>query len=45
MEFVLTIIAIFLTFQYVNFQIEAKDKSLQGFIEYLKEKYYYKNNS
>lgn len=45
MEFMLTIIAIFLTFQYVNFQIETKDKSLQGFIEYLKKKYYYKNNN
>ncbi len=42
MSFVLIIIAMFLTFQYTNYQIEKKDKSLQGFIEYLKEKFYYK---
>lgn len=44
MEFILTIVAIFLAFQYVNYQIESKDKSLQGFIEHMKHKYYNKNN-
>lgn len=44
MSFVLIIIAMFLTFQYMNYQVETKDKSLQGFLEYMKRKYYSKNN-
>ena len=44
MSFVLIIIAMFLMFQYTNYQIETKDKSLQGFIEHLKKKFYYKND-
>ena len=44
MSFALVIIAMFLTFQYINYQVETKDKSMQGFIEYLKKKFYYKNN-
>lgn len=44
MKFILIIIALFLTFQYMNYQVETKDKSLQGFIEYMKHKYYNKNN-
>ena len=43
MSFVLIIIAMFLTFQYINYQVETKDKSLQGFLEYMKRKYYNKN--
>ena len=44
MSFVLIIIAMFLTFQYMNYQVETKDKSLQGFLEYMKRKYYNKNS-
>lgn len=44
MKFILIIVALFLTFQYMNYQVETKDKSIQGFIEYMKRKYYNKNN-
>lgn len=43
MKGILLIIGLFLTFQYLDYQVKAKDKSIQGFIEYLKEKFYYKN--
>jgi len=39
---ILGILALVLGFQYMNYQIETKDKSIQGFIEWLKQKYYYK---
>ena len=42
MKFFLLILALFLTAQYLNYQVKTKDQSIQGFIEYLKEKYYYK---
>lgn len=43
MKFILIIVALFLAFQYVNYQIETKDKSIQGFIQHMKHKYYNKN--
>lgn len=42
MKLILIIFALFLTMQYLDYQVNTKDKSIQGFIEYLKEKYYYK---
>lgn len=42
MKLIITAIIAFLSFQYVNFQIETEEKSIQGFIEYLKNKYYKK---
>lgn len=40
MKFFLLILGLFLTVQYLNYQVKTKDQSIQGFIEYLKEKYY-----
>lgn len=42
MKWVLIVIVWLLIFQQLEYQIKTKDKSIQGFIEYLKEKYYYK---
>ena len=39
---ILGILALVVAFQYMSYQIETKDKSIQGFIEWLKQKYYYK---
>ena len=38
----LIILGLFLSKQFIDYQIATNDNSIQGFIEYLKEKYYYK---
>ena len=38
----LIIIGLIISKLYFDYQIETEDKSIQGFIEYLKEKFYYK---
>ena len=38
----LIIMGLIISKLYFDYQIETKGKSIQGFIEYLKEKYYYK---
>lgn len=43
MEGILLVIGLVLTFQYLDYQVKTGDKSIQGFIEYLKRKYYNKN--
>ncbi len=40
---ILGILALVLGFQYMSYQVETKDKSIHGFIEWLKQKYYYKD--
>lgn len=42
-EIVILVAVIFLTANYNKHYLETKDSSLQGFIEYLKEKYYEKH--
>lgn len=42
MKLILIILVIFLTTQYLDYQVKTEDKSIQGFIEHLKKKYYYK---
>lgn len=42
MKFILVIFALYLTMQYLDYQVKTKDKSIQGFIEYMKQKYYNK---
>lgn len=43
MKFILVIFALYLTMQYLDYQVRTKDKSIQGFIEYMKQKYYNKD--
>ena len=38
----LIILGLIISKQYLDYQIATKDRSIQGFIEYLKEKFYYK---
>lgn len=42
MKGLLLIFVLVAGFQYMSYQVETKDKSIQGFIEWLKQKYYYK---
>ena len=42
MKWILICVVWFLIIQQLEYQIKTKDKSIQGFIEYLKEKYYYR---
>lgn len=39
----LILILIFLTYNYNKHYIATKDSSIEGFIEYMKDKYYYKH--
>lgn len=39
---ILGILALVLGFQYMSYQTDTGDRSIQGFIEWLKQKYYYK---
>ena len=45
MEIILVFAIIFVTKQYIDYQIETKDKSLHGFTQYLKAKYYDKSDT
>lgn len=40
---ILIIALIFLVYNYNKYYIATKDSSIEGFVEYLKEKYYYKH--
>lgn len=42
MKGLIGLLALLLAFQYMSYQVETKDKSIQGFIEWMKQKYYYK---
>lgn len=42
MKGLIVLLALLLAFQYMSYQVETKDKSIQGFIEWMKQKYYYK---
>lgn len=42
MKWILIIIVWILIFQQLEYQVKTKDRSIQGFIEWLKQKYYYK---
>lgn len=42
MSGILGILALVLGFQYMSYQTDTGDRSIQGFIEWLKQKYYYK---
>lgn len=42
MEFIVAVLALVVTTEYSVYRRNTGDKSVQGFIEYLKEKYYYK---
>ncbi len=42
MKWLIIGIIIDVVIQQIIYQIKTKDNSIQGFIEYLKEKYYYK---
>lgn len=42
METLLFIIGTAFTITYLNYQVETKDKSLQGYFEYMKNKYWKK---
>ena len=44
MSFILVILGLIISKKYFDYTIETGDKSLQGFIEYLKEKYYYRKD-
>lgn len=44
METILIIAAIAFTVTYLNYQIETKDKSIQGYIKYMKNKYWKKKD-
>ena len=41
-ELILTLIALAFVVTWNRHYIETKDSSIQGYVEYLKEKYYYK---
>lgn len=45
MKFVLMLMTLLITKQYIDFQIQTGDKSLQGFLQYLKNKFYDKNDT
>lgn len=40
MKGLIVLLALLLAFQYMSYQVETKDKSIQGFIEWMKQKYY-----
>ena len=42
---ILIIIMVVLVISHNKYYIETKDTSIQGYIEYLKEKYYYKKKN
>lgn len=45
MKLIFVIAIILVSKLYLDYQIETKDKSIQGFLQYLKTKYYDKPNS
>ena len=45
MKFILVIAIIFISKMYLDYQIETGDKSIQGFLQHLKTKYFDKPNS
>lgn len=42
MNTIITILAIVVAVTYMNYQVKTKDTSLQGYFEYMKEKYWNK---
>lgn len=42
MKIIAVILVFFLTMQYLDYQVKTSDKSIQGFIEYMRNKYYRK---
>ena len=42
MKWLIIIVLLELVWQYIKYQAKTNDKSIQGYVEYLKEKYYYK---
>lgn len=41
---ILAIIAAIVAFTYMDYQVKTKDSSLQGYFEYMKEKYWNKKD-